>query len=58
MLRRIIGWRRTEDEEWAIIMRRMNERRKSAEELYKCEPWSEKATTQLMNIREIFIEII
>ena len=40
MLRRIIGWRRVEDEPWRDTMKRMNQRMEHAEQLYTCKVWS------------------
>ena len=42
MLRRIVGWRRIDDEEWSITMHRMRVRLENAEILYCCEAWSKK----------------
>ena len=40
MLRRIVGWRRIEDESWRSTMQRMNERMQHGQTLYYCKPWS------------------
>ena len=40
MLRRIVGWRRIEGEDWRDTMVRMNQRLSRAEQLYFCQPWS------------------
>lgn len=42
MLRRIIGWRRIENESWRDTMKRMNDRLEAAQSRYYCIPWSEK----------------
>ena len=40
MLRRIVGWRRIDGEEWKDTMKRMNDRLEEAQRLFFCEPWS------------------
>ena len=40
ILRRIIGWRRIEDESWKGTMERMNLRMGNARKLYDCKDWS------------------
>ena len=40
MLRRIVGWRRIENEDWSITMKRMNDRLDQGQRLFYCEPWS------------------
>ena len=40
MLRRIVGWRRVEGEEWRATMIRMNGRLARALHLYPCQPWA------------------
>ena len=40
MMRRIVGWRRSEDESWREIMERMNRRLQYKHELHYYEPWS------------------
>ena len=42
MLRRIIGWRRTDGEDWQITMSRMKHRMEAAMNQYSCEAWSVK----------------
>ena len=42
MMRRIIGWRRTEGEEWIDTMRRMKKRFETSQSYYYCVPWAEK----------------
>ena len=42
MLRRIIGWRRTEGDSWHDTMQRMNQRLEHAQQLFLCQPWSER----------------
>ena len=42
MMRRIIGWRRTEGEEWIDTMRRMKKRLETSQSYYYCVPWAEK----------------
>ena len=40
MMRRIIGRRRIENEDWSITMKRMNDRLDQKQRLFDCEPWS------------------
>ena len=40
MLRRIVGWRRIENEDWSISMKRMNDRLDQGQRIFYCEPWS------------------
>ena len=47
MLRRIIGWRRTPNEDWHDTMKRMNDRLENAQSLYYCEDWSSKYAKNL-----------
>ena len=42
MLHRIVGWRRTEGEDWEETMRRMRDRLQRAEQLYHCQEWSKR----------------
>ena len=42
MLRRIVGWRRNENESWRDTMHRMNQRLDAAQSYYYCMPWSER----------------
>ena len=41
-MRRIIGWRRAEGEEWIDTMRRMKKRLETSQSYYYCVPWAEK----------------
>ena len=40
MMRRIVGWRRIEDEDWSITMKRMKTRLEWGQTLFYCEPWT------------------
>ena len=40
MLRRIVGWRRIDGEEWKETMKRMNLKLSRGLDLYYCQPWS------------------
>ena len=40
MLRRIVGWRRIDGEDWKETMKRMNHRLEQGQRIYFCEPWS------------------
>ena len=40
MLRRIVGWRRIDGEDWKETMKRMNDRLMEAQRLYFCASWS------------------
>ena len=40
MLRRIVGWRRIDGEDWKATMKRMNDRLEQGHNLYVCQPWS------------------
>ena len=40
MMRRIIGWRRIENEDWSMSMKRMKDRLDQGHRLLYCEPWS------------------
>ena len=40
MLRRIVDWRRIEEEDWRDTMLRMNQRLSRGENLYFWQPWS------------------
>ena len=41
MLRRIVDWRRLDEEPWRDTMHKMSERLAAGERLYTCQPWSQ-----------------